>query len=330
MADAHDQLEAVVDTCHPLDGVRFCRESCCHVCQRFRERLLGVDPERDAPGVRLVEARERLERDREADLHGDATGLVAIRNRSGRQEVDPSLLDQPPSRPVGVCRRAGNLDGSDRRRQAGNAPRRVERPVGEPYDGADRGLDLAVDGDGCLAQGRRGGRTPVHRLDDERASRLGRGSAHAAGDGDFSRLELVGVLAVAAEVPGQQDRVDFARCEEQPGDALEVGEILLAAAGQVDRVPRRRGRGEDRCQALGEIRPERGQAETGGGREVGCDHAVPTAVRDDGDPPPARKIADKGCLCEVDQLLRGRDALDPGRAAGCVDRDELADERAGV
>ena len=72
--------------------------------------------------------------------------------------------------------------------------------------------------------------------------------ADLAGDVRLLPGELVGVLAVAAEVPRQEHRVDLARLEHRAGDAGVREEVLLAAPGEVDRVPGRGGVRERRRQ----------------------------------------------------------------------------------
>jgi hypothetical protein len=67
-----------------------------------------------------------------------------------------------------------------------------------------------------------------------------------------------------------------------------------------------------------------------GGREIGGDHRRAAPIRGDTDPAPARGRRAEPCGGDVDELLGRRDALDPCRGTGRVDRDEIADESAGV
>ena len=103
----------------------------------------------------------------------------------------------------------------------------------------------------------------VHRLDDERPAALGRQPSHTPRDVALGPFVLLTVLRVAAEVAGQQRGVDLARLEQEPGDSLEAGEILLAAAREVDRVSRLGGRAELDRELAGQSVAELGQIEAG-------------------------------------------------------------------
>ena len=117
------------------------------------------------------------------------------------------------------------------------------------------------------------------------ARRSPRRLGHALGRLDLAAAELLRVVRVPAEVAGEEDGVDLAGLEERAGDLGEARDVLLAPAGEVDRVHERRGR----RQGLGElarVASEPRQLEPGGGGEVGGDDSVPAAVRGERDPLP--------------------------------------------
>ena len=145
----------------------------------------------------------------------------------------------------------------------------------------------------------------------------------------LDRREGLVQLAVAAEVPGEDHGIDLARLEHGGVHALEVPEVLLAGAREIDRVggdDRRR----DRRQARRELGRERRQLEACLGDEVGSDDARATAVPDDRDPPAGRTVGSKAPERAVDQLLRRRHPHDPGGPAGRLDRGRVARERSRV
>ena len=100
---------------------------------------------------------------------------------------------------------------------------------------------------------------------------LGRGASESARGLGLRFAQLVRGRAVAAEIAGQQDRVDLARLEQQPRHALVRAEVLLAGAGEVDRVGRRRRRRHYRREPRRQTLPRAGKLEPGGAREVGRD-----------------------------------------------------------
>ena len=107
-------------------------------------------------------------------------------------------------------------------------------------------------------------------------------------------------------------------------------DVLLGAAGQVDRVGdpgRRRQRGPQRLRdRLGQL----GHLQAGLGRHRGGDAAVPAAVAEHGDPAPAGGGTAQQRLGGVDQLARRADPLDArGRERG-VDGGAVGRQGAGV
>ena len=121
------------------------------------------------------------------------------------------------------------------------------------------------------------------------------------------------------------------RVEQGAGGVVERADVLLAAAGEVDRVRGRGGRGQAGAQlrrrspgrgraargppcARGRPRPRRGRRRRRGPRCAGP-RGRPARSR-----PSARSI----------DLLRRAHALDPGGAAGGVDGGRVARQRAGV
>ena len=112
----------------------------------------------------------------------------------------------------------------------------------EHVEARDRGLDRPVDGDPRGAERAGRGRVPVHRVHDERPSRLVRGARELARDRELPLAQLVGERAVAAEVRREEHGVEALGLEQGAGRADEAEGVLLARAGEVDRVRGRRGR----------------------------------------------------------------------------------------
>ena len=116
-AGAGDQLDAVVERRHRLDGERRRGEPRDQVRDRGAESGLVAQPEDDAPGVALVEEPERLEHDREADVPRRGNRLVRVRHGRGAHEGDAARDKQRARR--------GVIAGGERRR----GPRRTMPPV---------------------------------------------------------------------------------------------------------------------------------------------------------------------------------------------------------
>ena len=76
----------------------------------------------------------------------------------------------------------------------------------------------------------------------QRAARLARGLGEQPRDVELAVAQLVRHVAVAAEVRGEEHGVDLGRLEQRPRRAREAVGVLLAGAGEVDRVRGRCGR----------------------------------------------------------------------------------------
>ena len=170
----------------------------------------------DAAGVRLVQPPERLENDRVADLlrrrrapprsprpcRASAKGTPAVAE-------DARGLRSSRARPRRGARRLGELGDPEERLAASSARaatrrRPLPRPRGRP------GTPLAR----SVSAGRR---LPVHRVREEAARRSPRPPrAIALGRLDLLLPEVVRVLRVAAEVAGEDHRVDLARARGAP------------------------------------------------------------------------------------------------------------------
>ena len=136
-------------------------------------------------------------------------------------------------------------------------------------------------------------------------------------------------LAVAAEVAGEDDRVDLTRIEHGLQDPLEVPEVHLPRSGEIDGVrrdDRRRDLDQPRLEAVGQL----GQLEPGLRDEVGRDDSRASAVSDDRHPAPTRPVWGEARERTVDELLGCRDAEDLRRPAGGLDRSRVACKRASV
>ena len=158
------------------------------------------------------------------------------------------------------------------------------------------------------------------------ARRLGEQPCHV----DLAVAKLVRLLAVAPEVRGEEHGVDLGRLEQRARRVREAVGVLLARAGEVDRV-RGRGRlGQQRLQDGLGGRRQLGQIEPCGPAEVGRERAVAAAVAHDRDAPAPRPGRGEEGLGQVDQLPGRVDPEHAGRAAGGVDRGEAARQRARV
>ena len=122
--------------------------------------------------------------------------------------------------------------------------------IGQPRQRRHALFNGGVDRDVRIAQRCSGDRGGVHRMGDDGPARRYRRHTEASGRVDLFCCGLLAILPVAAEVPGQQDRVDLPAVEQDGSDAVERVDIALRGTGEVDRVG---GRG-----AIGEQRPERG------------------------------------------------------------------------
>ena len=102
-------------------------------------------------------------------------------------------------------------------------------------------------------------------------------------------LDLTGhdrwvVVAVSTEESGHQDRVGLGAVNKALCDAGEAGDVLLAAAGEVDRVRRRRGRGQLTGYSCGQLGREFLDVQACLFEAVAGQGGVPTAVGEDRDP----------------------------------------------
>ena len=213
---------------------------------------------------------------------------------------------------------AGTPRGADTPRAASRAHMR---------DGA---LDRLQHRDAAAAQPLRGRAARVHALDDQRPAGLLRGRRERVDRVELARRERPAVGRVAAEVAREQHRIDLARAQQRRRRAVERAHVLLAAAGQVDRVADRRRRRQPGAQLRGQrgAGPRHGEPRLLGERRG--DPAVAAAVGEHRDPAPGERAGAEQPVGGVDQLGRRPHALDPGRGAGGVDRRAVGRQRAGV
>ena len=107
---------------------------------------------------------------------------------------------------------------------------------------------------------------------------------------DVDATELVGQRAVAAEVRGEEDGVDVLCLEKRARRTREAEDVLLARAGEVDRVRRRGRRRQQLAQpGLRGLRQHR-QLDSAPSEEVARDRAVAAAVADDRDATATRTV----------------------------------------
>ena len=123
-------------------------------------------------------------------------------------------------------------------------------------------------------------------MNDERFPALLHRRREQLRDGDLALPHLVRQRAVAAEVRGEEDGVDVLCLEKRARRAREAEDVLLARAGEVDRVRRRGRRRQQLAQpGLRGLRQHR-QLDPAPSEEVARDRAVAAAVADDCDPAP--------------------------------------------
>ena len=88
-----------------------------------------------------------------------------------------------------------------------------------------------------------------------------------AGDLDLALPERGRVLGIAAEVTGQDDRVEFRALEEHRGGGGKAREVLVV--DEVERVGGRRARRQRRRERLGELVRDGRELEPVGDGQVG-------------------------------------------------------------
>ena len=157
-----------------------------------------------------------------------------------------------------------------------------------------------------------------------------RGARELARHRELAFAQLVGECAVAAEVRREEHRVEAVVLQQGAGRADEAEGVLLARAGEVDRVRGCRGRRQRGAQNRLSRVGEHGQVEAVQTEQVARDRAVAAAVAHDPDAPAAWPFRRKQRLDCVDELSRRVDAMDAGSPAGRVDGVEVARQRAGV
>lgn len=161
-------------------------------------------------------------------------------------------------------------------------------------------------------------------MDDERSPGRIDLVRHHAGRCHLLSLEVGRVLAVAAEVAGQKDRIDFGRVQKRRDDTPEGGDVLLASSCQVDRVPRRGRERQHRRELCRDGLGKPGKLEPVAGSEVGRERAVTASISGDRDTPSSHRRADEEGLGEVDELAGRSHADRTRRPAGRVDGGEVA------
>ena len=218
----------------------------------------------------------------------------------------------------------GGAAGRQRLGEAGGAV------LDEPGQHRARAVDVAVHRDARGPQHLAGRAVGVDRLHDERLV-LGRDrGGHLPGRGQLGPVSAGLLGRVAAEVAGQQHAVDLVG-GEQHRDAPGVARgVLLARAGEVDRVGHRGLRPQRRLELGGERAGQHRGHEPDRHQRVGGHGAVAATVGEDRDPaaghPPRRAQGDE----QVGQLGRVVDAVRPDGRARRVDDHRGAGERAGV
>src|SRR2546423_7636677 len=95
---------------------------------------------------------------------------------------------------------------------------------------------------------------------------------------------VLGLLAIAAEVPGEDEGIRLAGLRHQADHALEVEDVFFASAGDVDRIAGGGGRRQDAGKRRTQTVAERLDQQPAGDKAVGGERDVTSAIASDRDP----------------------------------------------
>ncbi len=213
----------------------------------------------------------------------------------------------------------GGGRGSRGRRDLGHAGRLVPAGDDESPQRVGAALDRLIHRHPGRPQGGGGRPVGVHGVDHRRTAGGGSRLADQRGRAQLLSGDRLAVLAVAAEVPGDEQGVDLVAAQELAREAVESVHVALGATGEVDGVGHGRAGGkliaQRRCEDVRQMR----DLQTRVRRDAGGDAAVPATVGEDPDPPPPRRRAAQQRRRGVDHLPGRAHPLDARRAAGGVD-----------
>ena len=173
----------------------------------------------------------------------------------------------------------------------------------------------------------------MHGVDHDRLARGLRDCDEGICDFALGPAESRPVVAVTAEVAGDEHGVDLARGQHRLQHPGEGPRVLLAGPGQVDRVAGGTWRAGGTSQLGGELGGEQRHCQPGLLCDVGRQGAVTAAVREHAHSQcrrHGRGRAQPDAGKRLDELRRGVDPLDAGCPGGGVDRQPARDEGARV
>ena len=153
---------------------------------------------------------------------------------------------------------------------------------------------------------------------------------HLGGDVELGERKAFAVVAIPAEVAGDENRVDVRTAEHGVEDRDERGDVLLARSCEVDGVGDACRRRQHLSQGGADLGGELRHRKSGGLDHIGCHPCVPAAVGDHANPVHGTgPVAQKRCG-GVGELAGAGDAMDACGAAGRVDDGAVGGERTGV
>ena len=157
-----------------------------------------------------------------------------------------------------------------------------------------------------------------------------RGAGQCGGDLELQAPIVFGLLAVAAKVPGEEDRIGLARLGHQADHALEVEDVFLARTGDVDGIAGRGRRRKDAGERCAQTVAESVDQQAAGDQAIGGERDVPSTIPGDPDPAASWLVWCQQHLEEIDHLLRGLHPIHPTGEACRVDSDRIADQGSGM
>jgi hypothetical protein len=177
-----------------------------------------------------VQQAHRLEHDGIANLARRGARLVSVADEPGIGERDARRTAEFTRIPVvGGCDRLLRLVGQSRQWPGFG---------GAVQHGQGRGgvLDCREHRDAGVGKHSRGLALVAHAVRNDRFAVCVSNFRHAGCDVDLRAGQALAVVAVPAEVAGDENRVDLRAREHRVEHGDERGDVLLARAGQVDGV----------------------------------------------------------------------------------------------
>src|SRR5438132_13921818 len=110
------------------------------------------------------------------------------------------------------------------------------------------------------------------------------GAGQSGRDVELETSIVLGLLAVAAEIPGEDEGIRLAGLRHQADHALEVEDVFFASASDVDRIAGGSGRRQDAGKRRAQTIAERLDQQPARDKAVGGERHVTSAIAGDRDP----------------------------------------------